>query len=249
MKCRAFTMIEVMIVAFVTAIVMAIIMRLLSGAFSGAAKGYDNLAVLQEKSRLMAVLKQDLRTLIFAGVDNIPLPNVTYDADSRTNLFEFCKVRGIDENGRPLIEKITYRQDPLAPPSGSAFGVERQCEVGPTLQRKYLKDMLVNFKIELLDAQGLPISDASNFASLKKVLLQMESKGSELLTTTLSVYSPYVPASGTASVGNLWCPNYMFAEYAPGAPIRLFQGGVIQMSGNTALGMPLSLSGANIMGP
>jgi hypothetical protein len=221
-------MIEVMIVAFVTAIVMAIIMRLLSGAFSGAAKGYDNLAVLQEKSRLMAVLKQDLRTLIFAGVDNIPLPNVTYDADSRTNLFEFCKVRGIDENGRPLIEKITYRQDPLAPPSGSAFGVERQCEVGPTLQRKYLKDMLVNFKIELLDAQGLPISDASNFASLKKVLLQMESKG---------------------SVGNLWCPNYMFAEYAPGAPIRLFQGGVIQMSGNTALGMPLSLSGANIMGP
>jgi len=248
MKKRAFTMIEMMIVTLVTAIVMAVVLKLLSGAFTGAARGYDNLSILQEKSRLIAVLKQDLRTLIFAGADNIPVPSISYDASGHTAKLEFNKVYGIDVNGRPLVEKITYQKQPADAPAGSLFGVMRTCEVGPVLQRNYLQGMLASFRIDLLDATGAPINNAANSASLKKVRLVMESKGSELLATTVSVYSPYVPASGTVSPGDLWCPNYMFAEYAPGAPIKLFQGGMIQLTGNTALGVPLSMAGATALG-
>ncbi|OGK05827.1 MAG: hypothetical protein A2W80_00665 [Candidatus Riflebacteria bacterium GWC2_50_8] len=248
MPRRAFTMIEMLIVTLVTAIVMAVILKLLSGAFTGAAKGYDNLSILQEKSRLIAVLKQDLRTLIFAGADNIPLPAIAYDGNAQTSQFEFHKVCGIDENGRPLVEKITYQTFPENTSAGSAFGISRKCEVGDVLQRNYLQKMLTSFRMDLLDSTGAPIGNAADAKNLKKVRLVMESKGSELLATTVSVYSPYIPASGTASAGDLWCPNYMFAEYAPGAPIKLFQGGMIQVSGNTALGTPLSLAGATTLG-
>jgi len=241
-------MIEMMIVTLVTAVVLTVILKLLSGAFAGAAKGYDNLSILQEKSRLIAVLKQDLRTLIFAGVDNVAVPSVNYDSNGQTSGLEFQKVYGIDENGRPLIEKITYQQFPPSPAIGSTFGIIRKCEVGQTLERKYLQGMLTSFRVDLLNATGVPIGSPTDYKELKKVRLTMESKGSELLATTLSVYSPYIPASGTASAGDLWCPNYMFAEYTPGAPIKLFQGGMIQLSGNTALGTPLSLAGATTLG-
>ena len=244
MNQRGFTMVEIIVVALITGIIMAVILKLLSGAFTGAAKGYDNLSVLQEKSRLIAVIKQDLRTLIFAGVDNIAVPTVTYNSNAQTSEFKFQKVYGIDENGRPLVEKITYQQSPANPPAGSFFGIIRKCEVGQTLQRTYLKSLLLGFRIDLLDATGTPINNAADSKKMKKVRLVMESKGSELLATTLSVYSPYIPASGTANAGDLWCPNYMFAEYIPGVPIKLFQGGMMQISGNTALGTPLSLTGA-----
>jgi len=248
MPRRAFTMIEILIVAMVTAIVMAVILKLLSGAFTSTAKGYDNLSVLQEKSRLVAVLKQDLRTLIFAGADNIPLPVVFYDANAQTSQFEFHKVYGIDENGRPLVEKIIYQSFPANIQSGKTFGITRRCEVGKALQQNYLHNMLTGFRIDMLDSTGTPICSTADTKNLKKVRLVMESKGSELLATTVSVYSPYVSASDTASAGDLWCPNYMFAEYTPGAAIKLFQGGTIQISGNTALGTPLSLAGATTLG-
>lgn len=248
MMRRAFTMVEMLIVTLVTAVIIAVIMKLLSGAFAGAAKGYDNLSILQEKSRLIAVLKRDLRTLIFAGTDNIPLPAIAYNANAQTSRFEFHKVHGIDENGRPLVEKITYQTFPENTPAGKAFGILRKCQVGAVLQRNYLQSMLTSFRMDLLDSTGSPIGNAADARNIKKVRLVMESKGSELLATTVSVYSPYIPASGTAGAGDLWCPNYMFAEYAPGAPIKLFERGMIRVSGNTALGTPLSLAGATTLG-
>lgn len=247
---RAFTLLELLIVLLLLGLVLAIIFRLMTSAFSGATKGYANLSILQEKSSFIAALKQDMRTIIIGGVDNIPAPvlvNSSSDQTGRTSNIEFRKVYGIDNFGRPLIEKITYRLSPETPLPDKSYGITRNCEFSQPRKKTFLTSMLTHLRIDLLDPLGAPIIDAGKYKNMKKVRLVMTSEGSELLATTLSVYSPYIPATSTASLGDLWCPNYMFAEYPPGAPIKLFQNGTIMIVGDTALGNPLSLAGATTL--
>jgi prepilin-type N-terminal cleavage/methylation domain-containing protein len=247
MNRRAFTLVEILTVILISSTIILIVFKLLSGAFSGASKGYSNLSILQEKSRIIATLKQDLRTLIFGGIDNILPPKITTNEDGETTSFEFYKVYAIDEHGRPLIDKITYQRVSDAPASEEYFSITRTCASGMIGAKTYMPKLLTGFKLALLEANGEEINGSSNISKLKKVRLSMDSVGSELLSTTVSVYSSYIPISGKSTIEEMWCPNYMFVQYAPGAPIKVFQGGMLQMSGSIALGTPLSLTGANFL--
>ncbi|MFZ2961000.1 MAG: type II secretion system protein [Candidatus Ozemobacteraceae bacterium] len=245
-RMHGFTIAEMLVVTLVIGLVIATLMKILTGTFAGAKKGFDTLTLLQENSKLIAALKQDLRTLIIGGPDNIPSPignPMDPGITGNTNTLEFFKVWNIDESGRPLVVKITYTRD--GSPSGKPFGITRSTGIGPGSEppKKFVPDLLTKFQISLLDNQGVAISNSAQSNQVKKFRLSLTSHGTDLLSTAVSIYSPYVPASGTSSIYDLWVRNYTCVDFQPGAGVRVCGMGIIQGTAMTALGVPLVLNG------
>ena len=245
-KARGVTITEILVVALVIGLVIATLMKILTGTFAGAKKGFDTLTLLQENSKLIAALKQDLRTLIIGGPDNILAPVGTPmdpGLTGNTETLEFYKVWNIDESGRPITVKITYKRDVVDP--GKPFGITRTTGSGSGSEppKKFVPELLTRFHINLLNNQGTVISNAAQNDQVKKIRLTLISHGTELLSTTVSIYSPYIQASGSASVHDLWVRNYTCVNFQPGAAVRVCDGGIIQGTPMTALGVPLTLEG------
>ncbi|MBF0498920.1 MAG: type II secretion system protein [Candidatus Riflebacteria bacterium] len=246
MREKAFTMVEILVVVLIAGMLIATLMRILSTTFSESKKGFDTLTMVQENAKLIASLKQDMRTLIMAGPDDIPPPDLSpfvLAQNDNTDSFEFFRVWNIHESGRPLAVKISYQRDNT--PAGMPFGISRTTGSGGGAEppKQFVSKMLTRFRVELLNNTGGVINSQSNRKDVKKVRLTLESKGSELLATTISIYSPYILPFGSLSPNELWVHNYLCADFQPGAAVRICEGGIIQNVSLTPLGTPLVLNG------
>ncbi|MGM0599404.1 MAG: PulJ/GspJ family protein [Candidatus Rifleibacteriota bacterium] len=226
-KLKGYTMVEILVVTLISAIAMATVLTLLSRTFSGAKKGNKTLLAIQEKSFLLAYLKHDLRTLIHGN--SIPTPMITNDSEG-TALFSFFKVQTADEYGRPIPVQITYNRidaGTIEKPDGTmvpAYGIQR---TDGTTTKTFMKGQLTEFSLELLDKAAQPVNSSPE--KCRKITVNLATIESELLETTVSVYSPYLNTA-IDHHKNAWLNNFRMTSYSPGAAVSTYNGATIPSS-------------------
>ncbi len=237
---RAMTMIETLVVVMIASIVLGGLMMLFSRSFFGSRKGVDTLSVLQEQSKLVAWLKHDLRTMIMGN--SIAGPLITDDSTG-TAKFEFYKVETADSFGRPIPVKITYRRTGGSTTAKTLAGVEKAAytveRTDGTSTKIFMNAMISDFHLSLLDRAGN--SALAQPLTTRKVRVELEGFSSDLLRTTISIYSPYISREASQAAAT-WMPNFHQQSYAPGTGIVTYNGALIDSSDLTRIGPAVSLN-------
>ncbi|MBF0543755.1 MAG: hypothetical protein HQM08_04945 [Candidatus Riflebacteria bacterium] len=241
MKFRKFgsTLIEILVVTLLFSIILGTLTFLLFRTFKGTKKGVDTLTILQEQSKLMSYVKHDLRTLI---IGDYPPPEVVNDTMGTVS-FSFYKVLTVDVNGLPIPVKIVYsrentgktqqKKDGSTSPSFSILRNDGQNT------ERFMSDIIASFSIELLDRRNYLIN--VNPVVTRKIRLSIETFSSDLFSTNLSLYSPFVSSVASGSE-KAWLNNYRCRSYSPGAAVVTYSGVSIPSNELISIGAGIALS-------
>lgn len=205
------TLVELMLVAFLAVIILTIVWRVFSQMLRGSRQGFDTLTVLQEESVFLCWLKHDLRSLIVGTAQEIPGP-VLADTATGTASIGFYSVRTADDAGRPLPVFVSYSLE-ASPrrrrlPDGREaplYSVRRLA--GSTSTHRFMDHLVGSLRLTLLDRAAQPLPPARG-REVRKVRVELETQGSELLAVTLSIYSPYLAGELASAPAEVWYPNY-----------------------------------------
>jgi len=205
-----FSLVEILIVTGLSVLVIMYVSLILSRYFSGEKKGFESLSLLQEEGRFLSFLKHDLRTIIIAGDDQIPAPELLIDDKGKTTTgFGFSKVDTADEFGRPVWVHVSYE---LEEGSQGRFTMYRT--VGTKAARtRMLPNMISSFSVQLFgqnDSMPLPIG---KFQNARKIRIALVNSGGELLQMNTDFYSPFLPEAHPKVPAAAWLSNFHYQPF------------------------------------
>jgi type II secretory pathway pseudopilin PulG len=199
-----FTFVEILVAAAILSIVLGALFMLFNRSFRNTERGSKFLFALSDMSLAIERVKQDLRTLSEPSEEH--MAKIT--KSSGQIAFRFFSVRGVLQDGTPVISPIEYLFDKGTLVRKSVSFDERGNSKGESSQL-LLKNKLEEFDITIFSGEGKDVTLERKFGvQPARLLFKIRHKDGASLQTMVNIYSPYIVNRAILAIDQARVPNY-----------------------------------------